>query len=40
MNITHVVLDLKVHQVWDFSLGVALKSRQNLITAVKVIKNV
>jgi len=40
MNITHVVLDLKVHQVWDFSLGVALKSRQNLIIAVKVIKNV
>jgi hypothetical protein len=25
----------EMQQLWDFSLGVALKSRQNLITAVK-----
>ena len=27
---------LNIQQLWDFSLGVALKSRQNLITAVNI----
>jgi len=27
-----------IQQLWDFSLGVALKSRQNLITAVFYIR--
>ena len=27
--------NLREQQLWDFSLGVALKSRQNLITAVR-----